>query len=214
MKLRGPILTLAAIVVLALVLLLINLRNEPEPTASQAGGAAATSAPPATPTAAPEAFPAKAKYVGYATKKDGSQAAIAITVDGPNVKAYLCDGKAVEAWYQGKHEGGVLVDVKGKGNNKLEGKLEGGTLKGQVTVRVGTADVVWPYEAAEATSPTAGLYRASNAQQTTGWIVQANGTQTGLGEAADGTTVPATTLDPDNLGSAKSVDGTDNVLTP
>ncbi len=210
MKLRGPIVTLVAVAVMATVLLLINSYTVPPSGADP--GAAATAGGSPTPAATATPFPAKARYVGTATKKDGSTVPIAITVDGSKVKAYLCDGKAIEAWFQGSQSAGMLSDVKGRGNNKLEGHtITGNTVKGQVTVRVAGKDELWPVQATEVAQP-AGLYRARTAQRTTGWIVQAGGGQVGITSGPDSAPTPAPALDPNNPGDAKSVDGGDEVV--
>ncbi|MDT7672787.1 MAG: hypothetical protein QOD82_689, partial [Pseudonocardiales bacterium] len=149
MRARGPILTLLAVVVLAGILLAINLTKSPagDPTAQPAAqpaaapaapgpapaapapgaappaapGAAPPAAPGAAPPAATESFPGQAKYTGYT---DGNPAALAVTVRNNKVSAYLCDGKAIEGWYQGSSSGGTL-GAKGRGTNELTGSLSG-----------------------------------------------------------------------------------------
>ncbi len=208
MQNRGPILTLVAVVALGLVLFLVNLSAAPgTQAAAPAAAPAATSAAPA-PAAQVTPFPAKAKYTGNVTKKDGTPVPIAITVDGTKVKAYLCDGKSIEAWFQGSQQNGELVDVKGKGQNKLEGTLDGETIKGQVSVLVGSDVVTWPYEAAAAKKADSGLYRAAGANGTTGWIVQDDGSQTGLIQPpGGGQPAPAPTLDLANLQASLQQNG-------
>jgi hypothetical protein len=87
--------------------------------APEAGAAPGAGAPPA-PGAAAEPFPAQAKYTGHT---DGIKAAIAVTVRGDKVSAYLCDGKSIEGWYQGTASGGSLR-AKGRGTNALDQGLE------------------------------------------------------------------------------------------
>ena len=220
MQNRGPILTLVAVVALGLVLFVVNL------SAAPGTPAAAPAAPPATSSAAPAPaaqatpFPAKGKYTGDATKKDGTPVPIAITVDGAKVKAYLCDGKSIEAWFQGTQQNGELVEVKGKGNNTLTGQLDGETIKGEVSVLVAGSQVTWPYEAAVAKKADSGVYRASGANGTTGWIVRDNGSQTGITQPLGGVPpAPAPTLDLANLQASlqqnggTAVDGNSDVVS-
>ncbi|HWN36150.1 MAG TPA: hypothetical protein VNP03_25580 [Pseudonocardia sp.] len=174
-----------------------------KPDAVAAPGAAAAPDAAAPDAAAPAAggtqFPAAAKYTGYT---DGNHAAIAVTVRDGKVSAYLCDGKAIESWYQGSASNGG-VDAKGKGANALSGTLAGRTLTG--TVSAGGKS--WTYSAAPANKP-AGLYRAKSDTRTTGWIKDSSGNVTGL--AHDGDTVtPAGPLDP---ATAQSVEGGDRVV--
>jgi hypothetical protein len=208
MQNRGPILTLVAVVALGLVLFLVNLSAAPgTPAAAPAASPAASAASP-SPAAQATPFPAKARYTGDATKKDGTPVPIAITVDGTKVKAYLCDGKSIEAWFQGTQQNGELVDVKGKGQNKLEGKLDGETIKGEVSVLVGSDLVTWPYQATVTKKSDSGLYRASGSNGTTGWIVRDDGSQTGLTQpASGGAPAPAPPLDLTNIQASLQQNG-------
>ncbi|HEX4246876.1 MAG TPA: hypothetical protein VH008_03350 [Pseudonocardia sp.] len=170
-----------------------------DPGAAAAPEAGTAPAPAAAPPAAATEFPATAKYMGYT---DGTHAAIAVTVRNGQVSAYLCDGTAIEGWYQGTATNGV-VDAKGKGVNALSGTLSGRTLAGTVSARGRS----WTYSAAPAAAP-AGLYRAKSSTRTTGWIKDSSGKVTGL--AHDGDTVtPAGPLDP---ATAQSVEGGDRVV--
>ena len=223
MRARGPILTLLAVVVLAGILLAINLTKSPAgaPTAQPAAqpaaapavpgpapaapappvapGAAPTAAPGAAPPAATESFPGQAKYTGYT---DGNHAALAVTVRNNKVSAYLCDGKAIEGWYQGSSSGGTL-GAKGRGTNELTGSLSGGKLSGTVSA----AGKSWTYTAAPAAAP-AGLYRSKTTSGTTGWVKDSTGQVTGLTNKG-GVSAPAPPLDP---ATAQSVEGGDQVV--
>ncbi|HWN31243.1 MAG TPA: hypothetical protein VNP03_00790 [Pseudonocardia sp.] len=218
MRSRGPIITLLVVVVLAAVLLVVNLsKGSPNDTAAPAAapGAAAPAAPapgaaapapaagapaaPRAPGAAADPFPAQAKYTGHT---DGIKAAIAVTVRDDKVSAYLCDGKAVEGWYQGTASGGS-VQAKGRGTNALTGTLSGSTLSG--TVSAGGKS--WSYTAAPSAAP-AGLYRSKTPNATVGWIKDSNGQVTGLANEG-GTVRPAPPLDP---GTATAIEGGDQVV--
>ncbi|MDT7599930.1 MAG: hypothetical protein QOK26_2007, partial [Pseudonocardiales bacterium] len=166
---------------------------------AEAPDAATGDAPEATGPAATTPFPGQAKYTGYT---DGNHAALAVTVRDNKVSAYLCDGKTIEAWYQGSSAGGKL-DAKGRGANALTGSLSGGKLSG--TVSAGGKS--WTYTAAPAAAP-AGLYRSKTASGTTGWVKDSNGQVTGLVNAG-GALRPAPALDP---ATAQSVEGGDTVV--
>jgi len=170
--------------------------------AAPAPGAQAAPAPgvpgPAGP--APEPFPAQAKYTGYT---NGNHAAIAVTVRNGRVTAYLCDGKSLEAWYQGTDADGK-IDAKGKGVNALSGSLANRTVSG--TVSAGGKS--WTYSATPASAP-AGLYRSQSGDRTTGWIKDSNGNVTGMSQQG-GTEGPAGPLDP---ATAESVEGDYQVVS-
>ncbi|MDT7558454.1 MAG: hypothetical protein QOI68_2924, partial [Pseudonocardiales bacterium] len=166
---------------------------------AEAPDAATGVAPEAPGPAATTPFPGQAKYTGYT---DGNHAALAVTVRDNKVSAYLCDGKTIEAWYQGSSAGGKL-DAKGRGANTLTGSLSGGKLSG--TVSAGGKS--WTYTAAPAAAP-AGLYRSKTPTATTGWVKDSNGQVTGLVNAG-GALRPAPALDP---ATAQSVEGGDTVV--
>ena len=219
---RGPLITLLVVVVLAGILLAVNLARSPSnqaatstdgqtgapaappaaapaPAVPPAPGAAPAQAVPPAAGATPSKFPGQAKYTGYT---DGNHAAIAVTVRDGKVSAYLCDGKALEGWYQGSATGGT-VDAKGRGTNSLSGTLSGTKLSG--TVSAGGKS--WTYTAAPAAAP-AGLYRSKASTGTTGWIKESSGKVTGLKDVG-GRVEPAPPLDPS---TAQSVEGGDQVV--
>lgn len=195
MKNRGPILTLVVVAIFGLVMFLVNLSAAPgtPPPAAAATAAASTSAS-AAPAAAATPFPAQATYTGKTEGKAPPEAAIAITVKGEQASAYVCDGKSVEAWYNGTAKDGKL-DLKGKGANTLTGTLNGDTITGEVSAGGKT----WKFTAKLVQKP-AGLYRASSGGTTTGWVRQPDGTVTGL--QSNG--APAGPLD---TATAQSVEG-------
>lgn len=199
---RGPLLTLLAIVVLAGGLMVLNLTRtggsakQAAPAASSAP-AASPSPPSVAPAAAP--FPPEAKYTGHT---DGAHASIAVSVRGGQVSAYLCDGKSVEAWYQGNVTDDA-IKATGRGANTLTGSLDGSTLSGTVTA-LGKS---WSYSASPVTAP-AGLYRAKQGSRTVGWIKQSDGSVTGLANNG-GMEEPAPPLDP---ATAQWIGGGDTVI--
>lgn len=204
MKNRGPILTLVAVAVFGLVMFLVNLSAAPgkPPAANAATATAASTAASSEPAASATAFPAQASYTGKTEGKAPAEAAIAITVKGEKASSYVCDGKSVEAWFNGNAKDGKL-DLKGKGDNRLTGTLNGDTITGEVSAGGKT----WRFTAKLAQKP-AGLYRASGGGTTTGWIRQPDGTVTGLANS-NGQTVPAGPLP----ASAPAVEGDTNVVS-
>ncbi|HEX6869631.1 MAG TPA: hypothetical protein VF163_00915 [Micromonosporaceae bacterium] len=204
MKHKGPIITLAAGLVVAAVLMVMNLSVTPagdRPGADTADAAA--SAPTTTaPTTAATRPPAAAAQVTYAGKVDGGAATIAIAVKDGRAVAYLCDGRAAEAWLQGTADNGEL-DLAGAGNARLSGTFANGVATGRVTAAGRTFDF-----SVGVVKPPSGLYRASanvrNAKVVGGWIV-VNGEQVGL-LVVDGTARPAPPLDPTT--GRITVDGT------
>jgi len=188
MKRKGPILTLAAGVVLAAVLMVLNLNaTRSQPTAAAPTDKATTAAATATPTAAPTpaAVVPAGPPVTYAGNVTGGGATIAIAVKDGKAIAYLCDGRSAEAWLQGTAQNGAL-NLTGPEGAGLTGTYANGVAAGVVTAvgrdfsfSVGTVE------------PPSGLYRASanvaNATVVDGWIVLADGTQ--VGTQKKGTTI-------------------------
>lgn len=197
MKRVGPWLTLAAVAVLGVVLLVVNMSKETEPaavtsntpgvTSSAVVAPSATAAAPTVP--APVQFPAKADYVGSVAL--AAPIALSITVQGDKATAYACDGKAVESWLQGTAAAGAL-QLTGKNDAELAGRYDGQVITG--TLRLGPKK--WDFTAAPVQSP-AGLYVYNEGGARQSWIVDANGNVTGVQRAVDGATSPAAGLSPD-----------------
>lgn len=215
---RAPIVTLAAVVVLGLVLIGVDMAVQRPAADTAATPAAVAPAPaPATPptvvaAASPTAFPTRVRYVGDVVS-EGVSIPIAITVDGGRAKAYVCDGRHVEAWLQGEASPGTpaSLDATGRHGNHLTGQLDGDRLTGTVHL-AGRPDA--PFTASPATDPAAGVYRRAGADRTTGWIVGGNGGQVGLSHDGTGAVGPAPPLPvagPLPAGVAP-VDGTTDVL--
>ena len=175
---RGPVLTLVAMLGLALTLVLVNGATTrdaaavPVAAAPAAVTAAADPAPrsvapePAAPTATEPpaaAFPETAKFVGEAPTAKGP-IPIEITVDGGRAKAYVCDGKKIEVWLQGTAENGV-VELTGRKGARLSGTLTGDAVEGTV-VLAGYPE--WTFSAGPTTSTRAELDRARAGLSATG----------------------------------------------
>ena len=217
MRTKGPLLTLLAVVVLALVLLTVNLTKRDESASATAGSSTTAPAAPAPAQAAPPApaqapaqapapadagtpIPAQAKYTGKTAGRAAGEASVAVAVTGGKASAYLCDGKKLESWLKGDVHGSS-VTLTGK-NGTLTGTYANGKLSGNVTVD----GLSWAFSAAPSKSP-AGVYRARKGTADAGWIVYPDGTQTGV-QNIGGTASPAPALDP---ASGSAVLGGDTV---
>lgn len=212
MRKRGPLITLACVVILALIFLWANtLVAKPGSTAA----AAKTTAPAAAPAAT--AAPLHALYAG---RSSGDQVTLAVATDGDSAAAYVCNGRTVEAWLQGSVNGNQ-VTLSRRGGASLAGSLSGLAMFGTVTVSAGQS---FPFSAELSPRP-AGVYQAritvNGLATRIGWAVLPDGTQ--LGVAVAGTAKsPAPPLDLGNdsfvLGgatfTAAPVAGDDTVITP
>lgn len=212
MKRTGPIITLAAGIVVAGVLMVLNLNTTG--AAENTAGDGATTTVPATTAAAstPPTSPTPAKAAGpitYAGNVDGGAATLAIAIKDGQAIAYVCDGRKAEAWLKGTAEGGQLT-LTGAHEATVTGSYGNGKVAG--TVRV--AGKSWTFSLASV-KPPSGLYRAAanvnGATVVGGWIVLADGTQVGV-VTVDGAAQPASALDP---GTGRTdVNGTAVSATP
>jgi hypothetical protein len=203
----GPLLTLAAGVVVAAVLMVLNINanhraTQPaadavaapatiSPTAAPTTAAPTTAAPTTAPTtAAPTTAVPAGPPVTYAGAVAGG-ASIAIAVKDGQAIAYLCDGATAEAWLQGTARNGQL-SLTGSENASLTGTYGNGVAQGTVTA-VGRD---WSFSVGKVDAPS-GLYRAAttvaNATVVGGWIVLADGTEVGT-QRKGGTVSPASRL--------------------
>lgn len=190
---RGPVATTVVVLGGLVGLLTANSAND----FVVAGTPRAIVAPPAAtkPTVpsvvpkkpAPPRFPAQVVYAG---KAKNSRIAIAVAVKGDQAAAYLCDGRAVEAWLRGRANDGTVELTSKSGRSHLVARLDGKRLTG--SVRLSTKDYTFGIAVAP---PPARLYRARSGGTTIGWIVLPDGSQVGVETtAAAGETAPA--LDP------------------
>jgi hypothetical protein len=199
MKAKGPLLTLLAVVVLALILLAVNLTTKTDGAATSPVADNSTAAPPATAQAAPAPaappadagtpIPAQAKYTGKTSGRKAGEASVAVAVKDGKASAYLCDGKTLESWLKGQVQGSSLT-LTGKNGSQLTGTYQDGRLTGSVTVE----GLSWTFAATPGKSP-AGVYRARKGGADAGWIVYPDGSQTGVQNiCGQASTAPA--LDP------------------
>lgn len=208
MKIRGPLVTLAAVAVLGAGILLVNMsKEEPAPQAnpySQATttAAAATPAPPpsAPSTPPPPAFPAQADYVGKIPTANGT-ITLEITVQGNKAVAYACDGNTVESWLRGSAVNGAVSLANKDKTSRLEGHLEGNAIVGTLWIGEKKWDVSAPVA-----QPPAGLYVYDNAGVRNSWIVDPNGGVTGVQRREDGSTAPAPRLTTDGIANVDGIE--------
>jgi hypothetical protein len=195
MKVRGPLLTVGAVVVLGVAILLVNMskETEPEPQTRQAAQAVASApapstARPAPPTPPPPQFPAKADYVGKIPTAGGT-ITLEITVNGDAAVAYACDGNSVESWLRGSAVNGALNLANKDTTSRLDGSLQADSVTG--TLWIGQKK--WDFKA-DPTQPPAGLYVYEDADVRASWIIDSSGNVTGVLRRPDGATEPAPQL--------------------
>jgi hypothetical protein len=195
MKIRGPLVTLGAVVAVGAGMWLVNVsqQNETQPAAAEPAAAAPTSVPAAPTTTPPAAqqFPAKADYVGTVSTNNGA-ITLDITVDGNKAIAYACDGNSVEVWLRGSAVDGAARLTSKDRTSMIDGRLRGSTLTGTLEIRGKT----WQFNATEVRDP-AGLYVDQSDAGRSSWIVGADGTVTGVQRRTDGSTGPAPALTAD-----------------
>ncbi|MPY96896.1 MAG: hypothetical protein GEU97_02670 [Actinophytocola sp.] len=220
MKLQGPLVTLAAVVGVALTLFAVNESQAPDLVAEQTPPGEATAAPPTTQTtsttaAQPDsAFPDEAVYVG---RSRTGGIAVAVAVSGTQAAGYLCDGKNVEWWLEGTVSGDT-VRLRGPDGTRLTGQLSDYAVSGEITA----PGKRWQYSTQLANEP-AGLYQ-SNAtvngkRNDIGWIVLPDGSQVGV-RTVSGQSTPAPALSVAQGGArvdgafvvAERIDGDSDVL--
>jgi hypothetical protein len=184
MKVRGPLITLAAVAALGAGILLVNISREPassdKPVAEATTSTAAV--PAADPAPAPPPgpmFPAKADYVGKVPTANG-----AIT--------YACDGNSVESWLRGPAVNGTVSLANTDRTSRIEGRLQGAAVVGTLWI----GEKKWDF-AAPAAQPPAGLYVYDDGGSRGSWIVDPSGAVTGVLRLSDGSTVPAPGLETD-----------------
>jgi serine/threonine protein kinase len=215
---RGPLVTLAAGVVLAVVLGALSANAATDEADRRNAAAVQASAPPteATPAAEPNRAagqstapqlpppsppqPTTGATTGgpekfraaYAGQLKGGGGSIAIAVRDGGAIAYLCDGNRLEAWLLGSAAGGKL-NLSGPHGASLTGSYDKAAAVGSVTV----AGRKWALDVPVAKKPS-GLYRSTaqvrGARVVAGWIVLPGGDQVGMVNSG-GVETPAPPLD-------------------
>jgi hypothetical protein len=216
-RIRGPLVTLAAVAALGGGLWLANVSKETAdaPSAKPVAQTTVTAAPapPSPSTPAPVQFPAKANYVGKIPTATG-HITLEISVSGAKAIAYACDGYHVEAWLRGSTTDGTVSLASKDGNSRLAGRLKGSSIVG--TLWIGGKK--WEFTTPEV-APPAGLYVYEANGERNSWIVEPNGGVTGVQRRSDGATAPAAGLSPDGTSvldgqtvTATKVQGGDDVI--
>jgi serine/threonine-protein kinase len=224
MKFKAPIITLGAGLVVAGVLYALNVdltndvaRNNASATQTPTTASSQTvtkAAEPPPPSAAPSSAPAPAAGNGngngnaaqqgtvtYAGAVDSGAASLGIVVNNGKAIAYVCDGKAAEAWLDGSMANGVISLKSPKGS--LTGTYANGQVKGTVTAGSKT----WGFTI-KAVAPPSGLYRSQSSLRNkldASWVLLPNGVQVGV-ENDGGTPKPARSFDVNT--KTANVDGT------
>jgi hypothetical protein len=138
-RIRGPLVSLAAVAALGGGLWWLNVSQEVEvaPSPSAVTQSTTAAAPPLgtpPPVTAPRvSFPAAAKYAGSIPTKSGT-ITLDITVAGREATAYACDGDSLEAWLRGNAGDGALALVSKHGASRLVGRLQGGSVVGTLWI--------------------------------------------------------------------------------
>ena len=132
MKVRGPLITLAAVAVLGAGILLVNFSNQTAPSESLSP----TWSPPSLPYRPSSRLrrqlrrlPAKADSVGKVPTANGA-ITVEITVKGNQAVAYGCDGSTVESWLRGPAVNGTVSLANRDKTSRLEGHLQGAAVVG------------------------------------------------------------------------------------
>jgi hypothetical protein len=227
---RGPLVTLAGLVVAFGIFFGINLANSaphqevgegyssgsssvaeasgpstagPSRTATEGATPGASATEPGADDRAGDEFPNKIVYAGRT--EDGS-AAIAVAVHGGQAAAYFCDGSSTESWLRGTASEGEL-NLQSKDGDSLEARLDGSKITGKIEVN----DEKLDFTIGEA-KPPAGLYRAEGSSTTIGWIILSDGTQVGIQTDDRGQSKAAPELNPNR--TDVNADGEDLTAEP
>ncbi|MGC5014731.1 hypothetical protein ACLQ2R_28525 [Streptosporangium sp. DT93] len=180
MKRLGPVYTLIAGAVTAVVLGTVSATTSPTTQNVDAQAETAEAPSKATPTPAPAAVktakptPVKADYAGRVT---GNGGLIAVSIRNGKAVAYFCDGR-IEAWLKGKAADGKIT-LSGRNDASVTAKLGGGKAAGTLAFN----GRKWTFDAPVVKKPS-GLYRATaivrGANVRAGWIYLDDGTRVGL----------------------------------
>jgi hypothetical protein len=156
----------------------------------------------------------------YAGRSSNGDVTLAVSTDGDQAVAYVCNGHTIEAWLQGSVKGNQ-VNLAGNKGASLTGSLSGLAMFGTVTPSAGLS---LPFSAELSPHP-AGVFQAritvNGLATRIGWAVLPDGTQ--LGVAVIGSTKqPAPPLDlsdgaftlDGSTFTAAQVAGNANVVSP
>lgn len=145
-RIRGPLLSLAAVAVTGTGLWLVNTAAQPDSGPVVVSAPAAVTSALAPPAAPPPAFPPAAQYSGQIATAN-APIAVDLTVTGGTARAYVCDGYAIETWLSGPVTGDTVSLTDADGTGRLTGRLRSGAVAGTLTL----GEKNWEYTAAEVT---------------------------------------------------------------
>jgi hypothetical protein len=155
---RGPLVTLGAVLVLAVIFLWANtLVAKPVGTAAPAPAASGASGAPARAASAGTAV-----HALYAGRSSGDQVTVAIAINGRKAAADLNAGLASEVSLQGTVNGSQVTMTAGNGIG-LDGFLSGADMFGTITGFLGQS---FPFSAAQAVVEAIYAGRSSGNQVT------------------------------------------------
>ena len=227
MRRNTPLITLLTGAALGVILLIASMLSTPSKApAGYTAGATATATPPpassaatqpssasATATPSPASASATAPAVvtapdkaDYAGRVQGGGASVAISIHNGRAIAYVCNGSAIEAWYKGTANNGVLI-MTGKNNAHLSAIYDFGKVTGDVLAH-GTD---YRFTVGVVHKPS-GLYQATavvrGATVKAGWIVLSNGSKVGSLESDANAAAPSAAQAPDlDLATGTAQDG-------
>ena len=227
MRRNTPLITLLAGAALGIILLIASMLSTPtKAPAGYTAGATATATPPpassaatqpssasATATPSPASASATAPAVvtapdkaDYAGRVQGGGASVAISIHDGRAIAYVCNGSAIEAWYKGTADNGVLI-MTGKNNAHLSAIYDFGKVTGDVLAH-GTD---YRFTVGVVHKPS-GLYQATavvrGASVKAGWVVLSNGSKVGSLESDANAAAPSAAQAPDlDLATGTAQDG-------
>ena len=133
----------------------------------------------------------------FAAPVDGTNALVAVVVNPGDrrVLAYLCDGATLSTWFTGDADPDGTVSLTATNGARLSGRIEGSKLVGTVTPAGEASAHAF---SAQTVSAPAGLYRAKGEvggqAAIGGWVVLADGRQTGRVTTSSGFTSSDTDL--------------------
>jgi len=223
MRRNTPLITLLTGAALGVILLIASMLSTPSkapagytagatpPPASSAttqpSSASATATPsPASASATAPAVVTAPDKADYAGRVQGGGASIAISIHDGRAIAYVCNGSAIEAWYKGTADNGVLI-MTGKNNAHLSAIYDFGKVTGDVLAH-GTD---YRFTVGVVHKPS-GLYQATavvrGATVKAGWIVLSNGSKVGSLESDANAAAPSAAQAPDlDLATGTAQDG-------
>jgi hypothetical protein len=156
MSKRGPLITLACVVILAVIFLWANtLVAKPGNTAAPAASTPAAAAAPSTTAAAPS-------HALYAGRSSGDQVTLAIAINGRKAAADLNAGQASEVSLQGSVSGSKVTLTSQNGTG-MTASVVGANMFGTVTGFLGQS---FPFAAAQAAVEAVYTGRSSGNQVT------------------------------------------------